>query len=472
MRHYRRAVGFSLQIDPRRDDVLITPLHRPVMNLSKARLKEWMALNHFSPTTLPAHILTLLQDNDLVYYADHAARRTTTGAPLAKRRGAIALRGNVKVTPMLRRGDDLSPFDFMPRRHTLDNASIVGAQFRSLEFERAAYTVTLAADADFGQRLRALLPRLNGRQTWQALSADEDILDWLDCAALLTDDAPPAMPLGDVCWLGHAAVLACLGAANIVIDPIFFTTPEPRRPWQPITPDWRTLPALDAIAITHGDNDHLHASALVLLDPKTPIVIAKAPAAHDYQVDIEAMLGLLGFGEIISLDTWEKYTLKDTEVQATPFDGEDWGLVLQKSTFVVRGPKGAVYLGADSRANQAALERIGAQNEIALAFLGVSGCAEPFGAHSQFGYGDFYRAALDKSRRNEWWEHCAGPDEAAQAARWLGAKAAFGYAAGGGPFIGLAHSDSGDHAAFAALLDKSIKAVALPLGEAVSLRNP
>ena len=461
MTFYRRAVGFDIRVDTRRrDEVLVGAEGHGAAPLARTRLREWMALDHFVENPLPAHVLSQLDARDLIYHSEDPAPHLTTGAPLKERTGNVALRGNVKVVPLI--GEDLQPLPFMPRRGSLPTA-LTGLRFYSLEMETHAYSVTISGEI---AALRALLPQLTGMSTWEALAEAHALLEWLDDCALLTSTPPPRHNEGDLTWLGHAAVLAHLGDASVLVDPMFAPTPEPRR--GVAMPDWRTLPPLDAIAITHADHDHLHPSSLLLLPPQTPVFFPAA-ALQPYQVDAEALLALLGFTDVTRVQPWQTITLRDTQLTATPFTGENWGLALAQTTYVVAGPRGAIYLAADSRLDATALERIAAEHVIDFAFLGVTGSAEPLAASARYGYGHFYKAFLDRAQRNAWTIHTAGPEESARAAALLKAKRVFGYAAGGGTFTKLAFSDRGTHAQLATRLAGI--AVDLPLGVSVRLNG-
>ncbi len=249
------------------------------------------------------------------------------------------------------------PWLFMPRRGSLNDKALVGARFASIEVGSEAYVLDLLGAKKHGAALRDLLPLLDGRHDWAALSQSgplaERLLDWLDAAALLeANDQTLAAPFPPthVTWLGHAAVLVKVGAATIAIDPLFFTDSAPRRPGREALPDPRALPIVDAIAITHGDNDHLNPHSLARFSRDTPIIIPRCREARPYQVDIEAVVRFLGFTDVRTLGDWESVAIKDVQLTAAPFVGEDWGLELAKATYVVSGPSGAVYLTADAAA--------------------------------------------------------------------------------------------------------------------------
>jgi L-ascorbate metabolism protein UlaG (beta-lactamase superfamily) len=247
---------------------------------------------------------------------------------------------------------------------------------------------------------------------------------------------------------------------------MFFTLGDPARPWQPPLPDPRALPAPAAVAITHADHDHCHPGSLLRLPPAVPIIVPAVAQTQPFQVDLEALLALLGFTDVRALAPWQAATFADVTLTAAPFVGEDWGLPLQQATYVVSGPAGAAYLAADSLGVPETAQALRQKFALDVALLGVSGCAENARCVPQLGYGHFYAGEIPEARRNQWLEHTATPAAAAQTARLLGARQVFGYAAGGGPFIELAFSDRGSHDELTALLvaPGDPTPVALPLG--------
>jgi hypothetical protein len=63
-----------------------------------------------------------------------------------------------------------------------------------------------------------------------------------------------------------------------------------------------------------------------------------------------------------------------------------------------------------------------------------------------------------------WLQHCATPADAARFARAVGARRAFGYAAGGASWVATTLSGLGDHEALAAALADPDRVAALTLG--------
>ena len=457
---FRRAVGFTIKVYLDRDAAhaeLQVKRHgrTRTLELTQDELRQLMAMHTFAPR---AHtpLLERLEAHDLVYYSRVPVDRASTGAPLVDGPASarfVSLRAGVKMTLAVADDEEITPWLFMPRRGSLSDKRLVGARFASLEMGEEAYVLDLLGHAKDGATLRDLLPLLDGRQRYRDLASPQ--LAWLDAAGFLeTHDAPLTRraPAQFVQWLGHAAVLARAGNATIAIDPLFFSTSDPERPRRDRVPDPRTFSPIDAIAITHGDNDHLNPHSLARFNRNTPVIVPACPDERPYQVDLAAAVRFLGFTDVRELAAWEATKVGDVQVTAVPFDGEDWGLTLPKCTYVVSGPRGAVYLSADSAAMPAVWPELRRRFTLDVAFMGISGCEEPLVAPPRFGYGEFYALWLPHARRNEWQRLCAGPREAADAVRALQPRYYFGYAAGGGTFMDMSHSDRGTHEQLCALL--------------------
>jgi L-ascorbate metabolism protein UlaG (beta-lactamase superfamily) len=254
-----------------------------------------------------------------------------------------------------------------------------------------------------------------------------------------------------VTWMGHAGVLYEAAGRRVLVDTIAFPRSEPTKlPRRPV--DLRRLGDLDCVLATHGDNDHFHPGLLFRVPRTTPVLIPSTPAPRPYQVDMRRVLEMLGFETIIELDEWQAHALGPVTVRATPFRGEDWGLTLSCRSYVVESDALTIYLNADSIPAPEAEERIAREHRIDLAFVGVTGAEESLIMPPRYGYGDFYAPHLAAERRNEWIKLCGGPRDAAAVARRIGARWAFGYAAGGVPFYPTMYCDRGTHAELAACL--------------------
>ncbi len=390
----------------------------------------------------------------------------------------------------------IAPMPFMPRGRDLVGAELVGLRLVSFERGREVFGATITGKRSLGARLRRLLPLLDGRRELPGVldafprgerAEAEKLLHLLDDLTMLeVRPGPPdpaeawerPAPGGQVTWLGHAAVLLQLAGKNVLVDPLIFARSEPEERWlSSPRPDLRALPRIDLALITHGDNDHLNAAALSMLPPETPIYVPRtAIEVPPYQVDMRGMLRVLGFTQVLEVEPGTRFSVDGVRVEVLPFEGESWGLPLAKVTYLVEAAETSCYLSADATFMQDTYEYLAArERKVQLAFLGVSGNAETYVMPPGFGYGDFYADWVPSARRNEWAQHCAGPREAARAAALFRPRHAFGYAAGGASFIRTEYSDTGDHAALAALLEAArleapdaTRPVALPLGRPVA----
>jgi L-ascorbate metabolism protein UlaG (beta-lactamase superfamily) len=493
---YRRAAGLEARFHP---DVSWNEIEigrsdkaeRARLSLDKAKLAlglvEWKTAAELDVS--PAALWKLVE-LDLLFFAHARPERNLSGRSGTIATGKrIARRLGCWPTGAVETAIEIAPMPFMPRVRDLSGAKWVGVRFASLEGGHEVFGLTITGSEKIGRATRGLLPHLNGRmgakEIVESLPKEERhdaerILDVLDLATILeARDAPPgpsfATDRPQVTWLGHGAVLVQSGKHNVLVDPIFYAASDPPERYQDGPRfDPRSLPKLDAVLITHGDNDHCNPNALSLIPRETKIIVPSLDTPPlDYQVDIAGMLRLLGFETIIELDAWEGHGVGDLLITALPFEGESWDLDLPKATYLVESDRFAVYCSADAARMDAAYEQLRSRGRsIDLAFMGVSGNAEALTMPSELGYGNFYADWIPLQRRNEWAQHCAGPVDAAHSCAIFEPRHAFGYAAGGASYIRTSYSDRGDHAELAAALRASphaTKPVTLPLGSPVAI---
>src|SRR5687767_1527883 len=203
---------------------------------------------------------------------------------------------------------------FMPRGRDLAGAEMVGVRLASLERGHEVLGVTITGSQELGTVTRYLLSLLDGRTAEEILDRvpkslrplAEKTLELFDLITALEEHRHSDRFLTDrpqVTWLGHAAVLVQTAGKSILVDPLFFSSSDPPEKQGEPRFDPRSLPRLDAILITHGDNDHLNTNSLSMLSPKTPIYLPRVgnePAP--YQVDLFGVARVLGFTEIVELD--------------------------------------------------------------------------------------------------------------------------------------------------------------------------
>lgn len=412
--------------------------------------------------------LCWLVGRDLLFWSEGRPMRDLSGSTLDAPSGALALRRNVSPQHIVLQRGKQSAIPFMPRRGTLADMELHGMEFTVVEMETDTHTVAFGCCARHAHQLRDLLVQLDGRHDAAELLAGEakDLVTALAKLGLLEHHTPPAPGVGSkVTWLGHAGLLYESGGKRMLIDPVTYAYSQPsRRTVQP--PDPRNIGLVDAILITHGDADHLSHRMLSRFPRTTPVFIPRANP-QPYQVDMEALLALLGFANITLLDEWQQVDLGGVQIVAAPFYGEDWGLELGCRSYLIKSADLTLYANADCTFMPEVYARLGSEHRIDLACLGVSACQEAHLMTPGYGYGHFYADWIPPENRNQWIQLCSGPNEAAEAARLLGARRVFGYAAGAAGFVPLTYTDRGTHEELAALLATSgaqSLPISLPLG--------
>lgn len=389
-------------------------------------------------------------DDNLLFFSHGHPQRNLWDGPRPLPKDRVVLRPHAWPKLLVSRDGTVDTFPFMVRRGMLDGAALHGMQFSTFEHGRRTLRLKVACCALHGEQWRDLLPRLTGAETLEALEQHApEAIRLLRDADLLEPAVPPAPWDGvtpRVTWLAHATVLYEAAGKRLLVDPLFHPISHPDRDGEPRPPDPRQLGPVDAVLITHGDNDHLNAQALQWLPADTPVFIPRAPERHPYQVDMEGLLRVLGFSRVQEMSPWESARVGPVTVRAAPFRGEDWGLTLAAATWVVDHPDLTIHCNADSTLMEDVCTRIAAEHRVDVAFLGVTGCAESHLGPPGFGYGNFYAMWIPAERRNQWVQLCAGPEDAARSAVLLNARHAVGYAAGGAPYVAMAFSDTGSHA--------------------------
>jgi len=401
--------------------------------------------------------LAELVEKDCLFWSRGRPSRGLTGAPLGTLDGKLALRDNLVPSPVVSTGKLLKQYAAFPEmlRRNAGDVEITGVCLTSFEWNAEVGQVGFSCCPRHHRMVAELLVGLDGSRGAAELAPDAErraILAALDDLGQLERHAPPRWDgTPRVTWMGHAGVLYEAGGRRILVDTIAFPRSRPARSG-PAPFDLRDLGALDAVLITHGDNDHFHPGLLFRLPRATPIVIPKNREPQPYQVDMRRVLSMFEFENVVEVDEWQRLELGDVTVVAAPFRGEDWGLTLDGRSYVVSSPELTIYLNADSISTTEAYDRIAAEFAIDLAFLGVTGSEESHVMPPGFGYGDFYAKWIPRERHNEWIQMTNGPRESAEAARRLRARYAFGYAAGGFAEYRLMYCDRGTHAELAALL--------------------
>ena len=152
---------------------------------------------------------------------------------------------------------------------------------------------------------------------------------------------------GTIAHLGHAALVANLGGAHIVVDPWLVASAAGDAPPPPGVAD---LPALDAIFLTHHHWDHLHVETLLQLDKRVPVYVPAQDRARILRPRLVEFLAYLGFADVRELQPGDEVELgTGGRVVAASFHGEDpTGIGFSGLAYVLVNGDQAALVNADS----------------------------------------------------------------------------------------------------------------------------
>ena len=415
----------------------------------------------------------------LVWFSENRETRTLPGRDHGIKNNAwtLGLHPCCSVSPLFAQRNDKviegEPLPFMPRMGTLSEHDLQGFLFSFYRRGKVVEQIRICG-TQIAETLRDTIPLLNGTLNRNELQAN---LAHIDSAAL-TNTIDHLIRFGIVSpitahsehmagnsatatWMGHASVLLNYSGTRIWVDPLVFHQEHQPNPAQDIPPDRTIIGQVDAVLITHGDNDHLNPTALCHLQRTTPIIIPDISKTGPWQVDMKSILRTMGFLDIRELVPGDVMEFPGCTVTALTFLGEDWGLELSTLTYRVEQidqsgyRHSRVFLGADSEGMSRLGHQISGGQPIDLAFLGVSGNTEAHVMTPGFGYGEFYQNWIPRERHSRFTNLTDGPEAAVKLANAIQAKKVFGYAAGGGSYIPTAYSDEGDNETLARLLTES-----------------
>lgn len=168
---------------------------------------------------------------------------------------------------------------------------------------------------------------------------------------LETDFRDDAAPLA-VTWLGHATALVEIDGYRVLTDPVFSQRCSPSdaigpRRLHPPPAGLGSLPAVDAIVVSHDHYDHLDIDTITALarSQRAPFVVPLGVGAHLRAWGVSSR-------RVIELDWGESTEMGSLTLSCTPARHFSGRFLARNQTlwasWVIAGPDHRVYFGGDS----------------------------------------------------------------------------------------------------------------------------
>ena len=163
-------------------------------------------------------------------------------------------------------------------------------------------------------------------------------------------EAVDAGELG-VTFIGHSSFLLQLGGRKLLVDPVFTKRLILLRRQRVPGLDWRELPAIDVVFLTHAHMDHLNVMSLRRAIRRTLKLTGRAPEVV-VPKGVEDLVERLGFSAVHAMEWWGQRTVGGLKVTMTP--AKHWGARMFRDThrgyggYVIEGGGQSVYHSGDT----------------------------------------------------------------------------------------------------------------------------
>jgi L-ascorbate metabolism protein UlaG (beta-lactamase superfamily) len=306
------------------------------------------------------------------------------------------------------------------------------AHLYPLALERFGALGNLMPLLEGGRKMAEIRETLAARLSRNDCAWAEEVLGWLQREDLIEADRDT----GDRSWLarerpritflGHSTLLMQSERSAVLVDPIVN-----RKMGSPKKALRIFRAKLDAICCTHSHWDHCNPETLIRLDKDVPILIPEVARPSALNPPMVSMLKRLGFTDIREVKIWEPVRVGDIEIVPAPFHGEpdEPGAEIDHYTYVLKAPRMTVYGGVDSYRDKwgdmkPVLERVEREYRPDVVFLPVSRVVY----HYREGSLNQFCRYVDEDLVPASFQYTAGPEEAAQWSRSMGAGLLVPYA--------------------------------------------
>ncbi len=154
---------------------------------------------------------------------------------------------------------------------------------------------------------------------------------------------PAAAPRDGVTFIGHSSFLLALDGCTALVDPVFTRRLVVLRRQRHPGLDWRSLPPIDVVLLTHAHMDHLNITSLRRAIRRTRRLRGRPPEVV-VPAGVESLVARLGFSRVHSLTWWQSTVAAGLHVTMTP--AQHWGARMIRDTH--RGFGGYVVRAANA----------------------------------------------------------------------------------------------------------------------------
>ncbi len=154
-----------------------------------------------------------------------------------------------------------------------------------------------------------------------------------------------------VTFIGHSSFLIELGGVRALVDPVFARSLVVLRRQRLPGLDWRSLPVIDVVLLTHAHMDHLNLGSLRRVIRRTRRISGRTPEVV-VPKGVEDLVSRLGFARVHTMEWWQEAQVAGLTVTMTP--AQHWGARMFSDVhrgfggYVLRGAGVSVYHSGDT----------------------------------------------------------------------------------------------------------------------------
>lgn len=154
-----------------------------------------------------------------------------------------------------------------------------------------------------------------------------------------------------VTFIGHSSFFLQVGGRTLLVDPVFSKRLILLRRQRHPGLDWREMPAVDVVLLTHAHMDHLNVMSLRRVIRRTLKLTGRAPEVVVPR-GVADLVNRLGFAAVHEMEWWQTGEVAGLRITMTP--AKHWGARMFSDThrgyggYVVEGGGTSVYHSGDT----------------------------------------------------------------------------------------------------------------------------